>query len=263
MLRMTLLLLLLPPALQAATPRSYPVAALTADNQIVLFDSATPQTTRVVKLTGVTDEVLGIDIRHADGKLYGITATDQLVLIDAASGAVQPGSRLGSPFRGGAASGFDFNPQADRLRLTGTDGQNLRVQVQVGAVAVDGPLTYAQDDRGAGKRARVTAVAYTNAFANAPSTVMFDIDAQFDTLLRQDPPNDGVLQTVGALGIDCGDAAAFDIASPQRGIDDAFAICGTTLYRVNLQTGAAQAIGTIGAPAASYRGMALLHIPAR
>jgi hypothetical protein len=260
---LAVLSLLLLPVAYAAAPRSYSVAALTADNQLVLFNTATPQTTRVVKLSGINETVLGIDVRPLDGKLYGITTRDQLVTLTPATGVMQRVARLGSPFGGGAASGFDFNPQADRLRLVGPTGQNLRVQVLVGAVAVDGVLSYKAGDRGADKRPSITAVAYTNAYANAPSTVMFDIDAQADTLLRQDPPNDGVLQTVGPLGVDCGEAAAFDIASPQPGVDDAFAICGTTLYRINLQTGAAQAVGAIGGVTTGFSGMALLPASGR
>ncbi|RYG77038.1 DUF4394 domain-containing protein, partial [bacterium] len=100
--------------------------------------------------------------------------------------------------------------------------------------------------------------AYTNAFANAPSTVMFDIDATFDTLVRQDPPNDGVLQTIGPLGVDCGDDAGFDIVSPRRGVDEAFAVCGASLYSVDLLTGSAKSIGEIGAPHKRYLALAVL-----
>ncbi len=258
------LLILATGARAAAVPeRSYSLAGLTADKTLVLFSSATPGTTREVKLAGLTEPVLGIDTRPLDGALYGITASDKLVRINPRSGKTTPVSSLSKAVRGGEASGLDFNPQADRLRLVGAVGQNLRIQVIVGAVAVDGQLAFAADDPNAGKRPRISAVAYTNAFANAPTTAMFDIDFALDVLVRQDPPNDGLLRTVGPLGVDCGEASGFDIASPEPGVDDALAICGQTLYRIDLATGAAAAIAVIGGEVQRYLGLAVLTEPKR
>ena len=98
------------------------------------------------------------------------------------------------------APGVDFNPQADRLRVVSHDGQNLRVNVMLGATAVDGALRYKDGDSGAGKRPRITASAYTHNVADAPDTKLFEIDDERDVLVLQDPPNDGVLTTVGPAG---------------------------------------------------------------
>jgi hypothetical protein len=169
-------------------------------------------------------------------------------------------SALGTPFRGTEASGFDFNPQADRLRLIGSGGTNLRVSVGVGAVAVDGTLAYAPGDRAAGKTPRVSAVAYTNSIANTPTTITFDLDSGTDTLVRQEPPNEGLLHTVGGLGVDCGDAAGFDIVSPRPGVDDAFVICARILYRANLTTGRLTSIGEIRADVPRFLSLAVLPV---
>lgn len=51
-----------------------------------------------------------------------------------------------------------------------------------------------------GKIPGVTAVGYTNSVAAAKETVLYDIDAAHALLVRQAPPNDGILVTVGAAG---------------------------------------------------------------
>jgi hypothetical protein len=70
-------------------------------------------------------------------------------------------------------------------------------------------------------------------------------------LVTQLPPNNGTLNTVGALGVNFGPAAGFDIVT-RDGNNYALAALqpeGKTrsgLYGVNLTTGAAVRIGTIG-----------------
>src|SRR5262249_53930630 len=101
---------------------------------------------------GLSGRLLGIDIRPADGKLYGITSTNDVYRIDPGTGAATQVSSLTVPFDGDIRSGVDFNPQADRLRLVSRDGQNLRVNVLLGATAVDGPLAFRAGDVNAGTR---------------------------------------------------------------------------------------------------------------
>jgi hypothetical protein len=247
----------LPPLAMAASP-AFPLVALGPSNTLTLFRSDAPGSTQTIKVSAVDGTVIGVDVRSADGKLYAITTTDALYTIDPRTGAATAVSKLGSPFGGGPASAFDFNPQADRLRVIGPAGQNLRINVQLGAVAIDGTLNYAADDNHAGKRPRVSATAYTNAVPRARSTTMFNLDYGLDVLVRQEPPNDGVLTTVGPLGVDCGEAAGFDIATDADGTDHAFAICSKTLYRVDLESGAARALGAIDATESRFLGLAVL-----
>ena len=152
------------------------------------------------------------------------------------------------PFDGDLRSGISFNPQADRLRLVSADGQNLRVNVVLGATAVDTPLAYAPSDRNAGKRPRIAGAAYTNAVPDAPTTKLFDIDAAQDVLVLQDPPNDGVLATVGTLDADFAPICGFTIVTDASGVDRAYAATGGKLYTVDLATGHATPIGAIGDP---------------
>ena len=66
-------------------------------------------------------------------------------------------------------------------------------------------------------------------------------------LTVQDPPNDGVQRTVGPLGVDFAPAAGFEIVTDPAGQDRAWAASGSTLYAIDLGSGAATALGTIGA----------------
>jgi len=247
----------------AAAPQTgisaFELAALGTANSLVLFRSDAPQTTRTVTISGAKGVMIGIDVRPLDGKLYGLTDAGVLHAIDPRTGTATLVSRLGSPFDGGTAAGFDFNPQSDRLRLVAGTGQNLRVNVDVGAVAIDGTLSYASDDDHAGRRPQVAATAYTNSVARAPTTVTFGIDHALDILVRQEPPNEGVLATVGALGIDCTEATGFDIATDARGADHAFLVCGAKLYRLDLESGAARLLGSIGSEQSRFIGLAVLE----
>ena len=262
-LRITPLALCVAQSTGAAEPAASPVfdlVALTADNTLVAFRSDAVSSAHAIKITGADGTVIGIDVRPADNKLYGITEIGTLYTIDPRVGASTRVSRLSSAFRGAKASGFDFNPQSDRLRLVATTGQNLRVNVNVGAVAIDGVLTYTSDDLHAGARPSIVAAGYTNSVRAARSTVTLVIDHAFDTLVRQEPPNDGLLTTVGAIGVDCGPATGFDIVTDASGADYAFMVCETELYSLNIKTGRARSIGNIDSPATEFIGLAVLPL---
>ncbi|HEY2388715.1 MAG TPA: DUF4394 domain-containing protein [Candidatus Binatia bacterium] len=233
---------------RAAGARDYELVALDGANTLLRFDSARPGDVIAVKVRGVAGTLVGIDHRPSSGVLYGLSTTNDVYTIDRASGAATLVSTLTIAFDAGARSGFDFNPQTDRLRLVGANGQNLRVNVDLGAVAADAPLRYAPTDPNAGKRPAIAAAAYGNAVPNAPVTKLFDIDAELDVLALQDPPNDGVLTTVGPLGVDFGPLAGFDIVSEQ-GRDRAFAVSGGALYEIDLASGRAHPLGTVGGAA--------------
>jgi len=61
-------------------------------------------------------------------------------------------------------------------------------------------LRYADTEAAKGKSPRVTAGAYTNSFAGTKATTLYDIEGAAGTLLRQVPPNDGILTRSAALG---------------------------------------------------------------
>jgi hypothetical protein len=52
-----------------------------------------------------------------------------------------------------------------------------------------------------GETPKIVAGAYTNSIKGAKETTLYDIDATIGGLIKQAPPNDGVLNAVGKLGV--------------------------------------------------------------
>ena len=222
------------------------LVALTGDNTLVSFKSEQPNETTSISVIGLDGTLLGVDTRPANGLLYGITEQDSIYTINVETGEATFISSLDTSFNAVSVSGFDFNPVADRLRLVGNNDQDFRINVDTGAVTVDGDLAFASDDANAGDNPSVTAAAYTNSFDGTTSTMLYDIDEAQDILVLQNPPNDGVLQTVGELGVDFGNTGGFEIESSPTGSNAAFAVSNNTLYSIDLGSGAATSLGTVG-----------------
>ena len=232
--------------------------ALSDDNKIASFKPGNPRAVRSIDITGLRDQetLLGFDTRPSNGLIYGITDADNIYTIDPNSGSATFVSTLDIPFNATTISGFDFNPVADRLRLVGDNDQDFRINVETGAVTVDGNLAYAAGDANAGQNPTITAAAYTNAIAAPTATQLYDIDTDLDTLVLQNPPNDGTLMTVGALGVDFDTLGGFDIVSSDQGSNAAFAVSNGTLYSIDLLTGAASSLGAVGDHDSTYLGLA-------
>ncbi|NJR49462.1 MAG: DUF4394 domain-containing protein [Leptolyngbyaceae cyanobacterium CSU_1_3] len=232
------------------------IVGLAADNLLVSFNPTNPTKAQTLQIKGIAGTLIGIDVRPADGLLYGLTNRNQIYTINPTTGEPKLISTLSVPFNGGFRAGVDFNPVPDRLRLVNADGQNFRVNVDTGMVTVDKPLNYVAGDVNVSTNPRVGAAAYTNAFPGAPSpmnvtpptrtTQLFDIDSRRDVLVLQNPPNDGGLQTIGNLGVDFNTVAGFDIFSPRAGENTAFAVSNSTLYTIDLASGSAKSMGQIG-----------------
>lgn len=244
----SVIVILVAAAACTAEARDFELIALDESNTLLRFDSARPADVTVTKVRGVNGTLIGIDHRPTNQLLYGVSTANDVYTIHRASGVATSISTLTIAFDAGARSGVDFNPQTDRLRLVGGNGQNLRVQVDLGAAAADAPLRYASGDPNAGRRPAIAAAAYSNSVANAPTTKLFDIDSDLDVLVLQEPPNDGVLMTIGPLGADFGPSTGFDIVTEHE-VERAFAVSGSTLYEIDLVTGAAHPLGAVGGPA--------------
>lgn len=230
------------------------LAGLTANNQLVLFDSATPSTTSRISVTGVNGSLLGIDLRPANNTIYGLSNTNNIYTINPFTGQATFISALSTAFNGGTASGIDFNPVPDRLRIVGSNDQNLRTNVDTGATIVDGTLNP--------ENPNITASAYTNVDTDpATGTTLYGIDSVEDALFIQDPPNNGTLNLVGSLGIDFGSTGGFDIVTLD-GANLAFAVTGPTLYSINLASGAVTTLGTVGDGSDSFIGLTATALPA-
>jgi hypothetical protein len=246
------------PLSNAKPAAAFGFVGLTDNNNLVLFDSNTPSATTNVSVTGVNGNLLGIDLRPANNQIYGLTDTNNIYTINPFTGAATFVSTLSTPFTGGNISGVDFNPVPDRLRVVGSNDQNFRINVDTGAVIVDGTLNPGDPN--------VTAVAYTNADNDpATGTTLYDIDYISDALFIQNPPNNGTLQVVGSLGIDIDSVAGFDIIT-ENGVNTAFAALtpvgstGSSLYNIDLSTGAATFIGSIKGDS-QLRGLTAKPVP--
>jgi hypothetical protein len=249
-----------------------PAVALTDNNQLRFFDTDTPQTIiRSLAVTGLqpAEGLIAIDFRPGGtdplaGALYAISADSRIYTIDTFSGVATPvtGTNPIAPLLASPVAGFDFNPQADRLRIVTPDEQNLR--------AVPSPISTFTDTALTGVT-EVSAAAYTENYPAARSTTLFTIDSAADTLVRQgvagggnapatDGPNGGVGTTIGPLGVDTTAATtSFDISA---GGGRAFAgltppsSSTTSLYTIDLTSGAATLKGPIGGGQA-IRGLSL------
>lgn len=237
-------------------------------NRLIRVDSAAPGTiTSTLALTGINgnETLLGIDYRPASSRvLYGVSNTGQLYAINPLTGAASAVGALNAVF--GTAAGVDFNPAVDRLRVVSNTNQNLRINPDTGALAAtDTPLAYAAGDAGAGLAPRVVGAAYSNNIAGAAPTTLYVIDVNRGVLATQGnvggtvSPNTGQLFTVGALGVASNDVVGFDIARDGT-VLATFTQPGsgtTSLYSVNLTTGAATLIGVVGAAGTPYAGLAI------
>ncbi|MDQ4119962.1 MAG: DUF4394 domain-containing protein [Acidobacteriota bacterium] len=230
-----------------------PAYGVTTTNQLVRFDTTTPNNATVIgSITGlqVAEDILGIDFRPANGQLYALGSSSRLYTINLITGAATPVGAAGAFSLSGGSYGFDFNPTVDRIRVVSNAGQNLRLNPN------DGTLTAVDTNLNPGSPA-VTAAAYTNNVQGATTTTLYVIDTNSNTLFIQNPPNNGTLVSVGGLGVATTSNNGFDIAADGTAYA-AIAVSGTTrLYTVNLTTGAATLVGVIGDGTMTLRAFAV------
>ena len=250
-------ILLATAALMTATAaNAAQVAALIGNDTIAIVDTDQKKAIKSMKVTGINGALAGIDVRPADGMLYGLVEDGTVVTI-AADGKATQKSKLDTMVAKGVAVTGDFNPVADRLRVMGADGMNLRVNVDDGKVTKDGDHKFADADMNTGAKSNIVAGAYTNSVKGAKETALFNIDGSADALVKQAPPNDGVLGSIGKLGVKA-DKASFDIWSDGSGKNEAWMMIGDTLYSVDLATGKATEAAKISGVSGTIRDIAIL-----
>ncbi len=241
---------------------------------------------------------LGINDTANTGTLYlvdpqtGPTGTPSVTPVGTVGGVAfvdAAGAAVDLP-AASAGYGFDFNPTVDRIRVTTGTGLNFRLNPNTGA-AVDGNTTTAGTNpdaniTGSGS-AGVTAVAYTNSFgqplaaAGQPAigtTTQYTLDSATDTLFIQNPPNTGTQTnprpvTVGGVALDFTEVNGFDIPAGVRtdtsnaGVTSGFGFAGltvggtTSLYRIDLTTGAATNLGAFDTGFSPLGGLAAGDAP--
>lgn len=231
------------------------IVAVTDAAQLIRFNAGQPQ--RVLDRKPISglpagETLIGIDYRVARGVLFALSSGGRLYTVDTATGALKPVGDKIVPLAG-KRFGVDFNPVADRIRVVSDSGLNLRLHPDTGAIAATDPaLSYVDGSAAPG----VVAAGYTYNKDDDKLTTNFAIDANAGTLVRQGSlegaqpvvsPNTGKLATVGALGTGPVEDASFDIADVNNAAVAALKIAGRTrLYAVDLRSGNATLLGTVG-----------------
>lgn len=205
-------------------------------NQLLRGDVNNADRATSTTLTGlpVGVEIVGIDVRPANGNVYALATDSRLYTINISTSTVTAvsGNALDPSLTGGAF-GFDFNPQVDRIRLLGDDGQNLRLNPDTGAIAaVDTAISDVNAD--------IVAAAYVDNTNGTTTTTLYAIDANSDALVRiggvnSDPsPNLGGVTPIGELDFEVESDAGFDVSAT----GNAYVTSGNDVYSINLNTGA-------------------------
>jgi Domain of unknown function (DUF4394)/Bacterial TSP3 repeat len=257
-----------PPAASAV-----PAAGITGVISLVTFDTSTPADLRIRPISGLQlgEKVVGLDTRPATGELFVVAVqsgtpanaelrtyrVDPVTAAATLVGAVPPSTIAGAA---DVPTDADFNPRVDRLRVVNSNNENFRLNPNTGSVAGDDTnLTYTAPATGP-----VTAVAHDRNVAPGPPgtppgttlTTLYGIDVGADRLVVQGGidgagpggPNSGQITSIGSLGVAVtgGSDAGFDIAPDGSAYASLRNGLVNTLFRVNLTTGAATPIGTIG-----------------
>ncbi len=115
---------------------------LTTANQLVFFNTSSPGTQTPgrppITISGIQpgEVILAIDVRPSTNQLYGVGSTSRIYIIEPFTGvATAVNATPFAPQIDGNATGFDFNPVPDLIRLVTDADQNLRINPNTGQVA--------------------------------------------------------------------------------------------------------------------------------
>ena len=213
---------------------------------LVSFNASTPGTVSApITITGLAagEQIQSIDFRTATGQLYGLAVSaagtlGRLYVINTTTGVATAVGISSFSLPGVGSYSIDFNPVVDRIRLVSNAGLNVRISPDLGTVvATDAPLNPGTPS--------ITDIAYSNSFPLSTTTTLYDIDSQSDALYTQNG-NGGVLTLVGPLGIDATLSSGFDVGPLGFAYAQISSGAGALLYTINLGTGAATLVGSIG-----------------
>jgi hypothetical protein len=224
------------------------IFALTTDNTLYILAPGSTVYQSLGRVAGIGgNDLIGIDFRPADKKLYALSDAGRLYTINfnVAPPTATLVSTLSPRFPSGFQSLMDFNPVVDAIRLIGGDTLNYAVVKNASNIlattAVQTSLTYAVGDVNAGKTPKVIGGAYNNNVAGATTTIFYAMDHDLDTLVTiadktatgSSNTGGGRLQTIGRL---------VDSAGNQITVNALADIDIVTLNGVNFLVGASRDI---------------------
>lgn len=243
------------------------IYVLNSDNTIFVLTPGALSFTRLVRVTQVKGNLIGIDFRPAGASgttLHGLTDTGNVYTINLVApnlGAATLVSSLTTRFAGGVQSLMDFNPVLDAVRLIGSNDQNFAVVNSGGnlnAMAVQTPMTYAPGDVNAGVDPNVSGGTYSNNVPGAANTLFYGLDYDLNTLVTISTVNStgssntggGLLKTIGPIvdasgtPINLSSTADLDIYTDANGGNHLVGANGRMLFTLDLaQLNPALALG--------------------
>lgn len=240
------------------------IYALDYNNTLFVLKPGAIGFTKLVRVSGVDGNLIGLDFRPADGRLYTLTDADTVYTINLGNnlGAATSVSTVSPGFDGGFQSLMDFNPVVNALRLIGSNDQNYALVNSNGGslnvTAVQTAMNYRAGDVSAGRSPSISAGAYTNNVNGAQVTIFYGIDSARDTFVTIDPATPGgssatgtgALRTIGRLitprgeRINFSPTGDFDILT-LNGNNILVGVSGDRLFTINMdQIDPNQALGT-------------------
>ena len=263
-----------------ALPREEVIYGVSASNRLVSFRANDPgrllSSVPISNLltTPSQETISAIDFRPATGELFALTSTNRTLRINPANGqgtVVGAAANITPTFAAGAQAGLDFNPTVDRLRIVNASDDNIRFNPVTSTLAgTDTDLTFMAGDPNVAANPNIVGSAYDrndnddidgSDGNSGTATTLFGIDSTLNILVRQGnvngggvgtgSPNDGLLTTLGSLGVDPTDMVGFDISGAGSGGNGAaLAVMqiGTEtvskLFQINTTGGTNQLLGT-------------------
>ncbi|KQW43926.1 hypothetical protein ASC77_21255 [Nocardioides sp. Root1257] len=247
------------------------------------------------------ETLIGLDVRPQNGELYalGVNATANtgtVYVVHPQTGFAAVVGTAGSvafttdgvtavdlPDPAVVGYGFDVNPAVDRIRVA-AGGLTFRANPNDGA-PVDGNngggATSGTNPDGpiSGGTTTIDASAYTNDVANNGGiTTLYTLDSSSNSLYIQNPPNAGTQTsatavTLGGSPLDFSGISGFDIPSGVNASSSnaavtsgsgyaALTVAGSTsLYSIDLVSGAATLVGAVGNGVFPVQGLAIQRDP--
>jgi phosphoglycolate phosphatase-like HAD superfamily hydrolase len=212
-------------------------------NTLYSFNSSNPGVNlSTVGITGVGGAgILAMDRRVRDSRTYLLTDDKKIYTLNMVTGVATLFANVSGIT--GTNFAFDFNPTNANLRIVSNDNTNYVFNFVTNSLAPGANVAYGAGDPNFGADPDVTGAGYVfNDNNPSTGTVLFVLDTRNDVLATQNPAS-GVLSTVGALGVNLGPRASFDVHTANA-LNQAFVLNGGKLFSANLTTGSLSMIGS-------------------